>query len=98
VPVLGGVAWVGSWYLMYREITHWHHVKPSLAFNLDIAPGARAWAAADSALRRLCSRTTDGASRSGRTDSRAPNRSVIRTVRPLTSTRRELGQRSAPAD
>jgi hypothetical protein len=39
--MLGGVVWVGSWYLMHREITHWHHVKPSLAFNSDIAPGAR---------------------------------------------------------
>ncbi|MDT5029963.1 MAG: hypothetical protein QOC94_134 [Actinoplanes sp.] len=26
-------AWAGSWYLMYLEITRWHHVKPSLAFN-----------------------------------------------------------------
>jgi hypothetical protein len=37
---LGGAVWIGSWYLMYLEITHWHHVKPSLAFNSDIAPGA----------------------------------------------------------
>jgi hypothetical protein len=40
-PVLGGAVWIGSWYLMYLEITRWHHVKPSLAFNSDIAPGAR---------------------------------------------------------
>ena len=25
--------WGGSWYLMYLEITRWHHVKPTLAFN-----------------------------------------------------------------
>jgi len=36
VMCLGGVAWAGSWYLMYLEITRWHHVKPSLAFNADI--------------------------------------------------------------
>jgi len=36
---LGGVVWIGSWYLMYLEITRWHHVKPSLAFNSDPAPG-----------------------------------------------------------
>jgi hypothetical protein len=30
---LGGVVWIGSWYLMYLEITRWRHVKPSLAFN-----------------------------------------------------------------
>ncbi|TVT35610.1 hypothetical protein FNH05_26055 [Amycolatopsis rhizosphaerae] len=38
---LGGAVWIGSWYLMYLEITRWHHVKPSLAFNSDVAPGAR---------------------------------------------------------
>ena len=38
--LLGGAAWAGSWYLMYLEITRWHHVKPSLAFNRDIAPDA----------------------------------------------------------
>lgn len=27
------MVWVGSWYLMYLEITRWRHVKPSLAFN-----------------------------------------------------------------
>jgi hypothetical protein len=27
--------WIGSWYLMYPEITRWRHVKPSLAFNSD---------------------------------------------------------------
>ncbi|WP_030435300.1 hypothetical protein [Actinoplanes subtropicus] len=37
---LGAAAWAGSWFMMYREITHWHHVKPSLAFNSDIAPDA----------------------------------------------------------
>ncbi len=36
---LGGALWVGSWYLMYREITHWHHVKPTLAFNSEVIPG-----------------------------------------------------------
>ena len=36
---LGGVLWMGSWYLMYLEITRWHHVKPSLAFNSDPVPG-----------------------------------------------------------
>ncbi|GIF47272.1 hypothetical protein DFJ67_6910 [Asanoa ferruginea] len=41
VPVAGSAVWAGSWYLMYLEITRWHHVKPSLAFNSDIAPGAR---------------------------------------------------------
>ena len=41
VPVFGGMAWIGSWYLMSLEITRWHHVKRSLAFNSDLAPGAR---------------------------------------------------------
>jgi hypothetical protein len=36
---LGGAVWIGSWYLMYLEITRWHHVKPSLAFNSDPVPG-----------------------------------------------------------
>jgi hypothetical protein len=37
---LGVIAiWVGSWYLMYLEITRWHHVKPSLAFNPEPIPG-----------------------------------------------------------
>jgi hypothetical protein len=36
---LGGAVWLGSWYLMYLEITRWHHVKPSLAFNSDPLPG-----------------------------------------------------------
>ncbi|MCX5052573.1 MULTISPECIES: hypothetical protein [unclassified Streptomyces] len=36
---LGGAVWIGSWYLMYLEITRWHHVKPSLAFNADPIPG-----------------------------------------------------------
>jgi hypothetical protein len=31
--------WVGSWYLMYREITHWHHVRPSLALDPPHIPG-----------------------------------------------------------
>ncbi len=31
--------WAGSWYLMHLEITRWHHVKPSLAFNSDPIPG-----------------------------------------------------------
>jgi hypothetical protein len=35
---LGGAVWLGSWYLMYLEITRWHHVKPSLAFNSDLEP------------------------------------------------------------
>jgi hypothetical protein len=30
--------WAGSWYLMYLEITRWHHVKPSLAFNAPPVP------------------------------------------------------------
>ena len=30
---IGGVVWIGSWYLMYLEITRWRHVKPNLAFN-----------------------------------------------------------------
>ncbi|MFY9930473.1 MAG: hypothetical protein WAK82_20950 [Streptosporangiaceae bacterium] len=34
----GGVAWAGSWYLMYLEITRWRHVKPSLAFNPGSVP------------------------------------------------------------
>jgi hypothetical protein len=33
-----GVVWAGSWYMMYLEITRWHHVKPSLAFNSDVDP------------------------------------------------------------
>jgi hypothetical protein len=33
---LTGAVWIGSWYLMYLEITRWHHVKPSLAFNSDV--------------------------------------------------------------
>jgi hypothetical protein len=36
---LGGAVWIGSWYLMFLEITRWHHVKPSLAFNSDPIPG-----------------------------------------------------------
>ena len=36
---LGGAVWVGAWYLMYLEVTRWHHVKPSLAFNSDLDPG-----------------------------------------------------------
>ena len=35
---VGGALWAGSWYLMYLEITRWHHVKPSLAFNSDLEP------------------------------------------------------------
>jgi hypothetical protein len=38
VKWLGGVVWVGSWYLMYLEITRWRHVKRSLAFNSDPDP------------------------------------------------------------
>lgn len=37
---LGGAVWIGSWYLMYLEITRWHHVKPSLAFNSDLPHAA----------------------------------------------------------
>jgi hypothetical protein len=29
--------WIGSWYLMYLEITRWHHVKPTLTFNSEIS-------------------------------------------------------------
>ncbi len=36
---LCGAVWIGSWYLMFLEITRWHHVKPSLAFNSDSIPG-----------------------------------------------------------
>jgi len=36
---LGGAVWIGSWYLMYLEITRWRHVRPSLAFNSDPIPG-----------------------------------------------------------
>jgi hypothetical protein len=36
---LGGAVWIGSWYLMYLEITRWRHVRPSLAFNSDPVPG-----------------------------------------------------------
>jgi hypothetical protein len=36
---LGGAVWIGSWYLMYLEVTRWHHVKPSLAFNSDLGRG-----------------------------------------------------------
>jgi hypothetical protein len=39
VTWLAGPVWLGSWYLMYLEITRWHHVKPSLAFNSDPIPG-----------------------------------------------------------
>ena len=39
---LGCAVWAGSWYLMYLEITRWHHVKPSLAFNSGPAPGSGA--------------------------------------------------------
>ena len=31
--------WAGSWYLMYLEITRWHHVRPSLALNPPEFPG-----------------------------------------------------------
>jgi hypothetical protein len=37
---VAGAAWLGSWYLMHKEITHWHHVRPSLRFNSDIGPDA----------------------------------------------------------
>jgi hypothetical protein len=40
VTWLSGAAWAGSWYLMYLEITRWHHVRPSLAFNSDIGRAA----------------------------------------------------------
>src|SRR6185437_11436872 len=30
VKWLGCGLWAGSWYLMYLEVTRWHHVKPSL--------------------------------------------------------------------
>lgn len=33
---LGAVAWAGSWYLMYLEITRWHHVRPDLTFNKEL--------------------------------------------------------------
>ncbi len=36
---LGGALWAGSWYLMYLEITRWHHVKPTLMFNAEAIPG-----------------------------------------------------------
>jgi len=36
---LGGALWSGSWYVMYLEITRWHHVKPTLAFNSEVIPG-----------------------------------------------------------
>ncbi len=36
---LAAGVWAGSWYLMYLEINRWHHVKPSLAFNSDLATG-----------------------------------------------------------
>ena len=39
VKWLGCGVWAGSWYLMYLEVTRWHHVKPSLAFNSDPIPG-----------------------------------------------------------
>ena len=38
VKWLGCGVWSGSWYLMYLEVTRWHHVKPSLAFNSDLVP------------------------------------------------------------
>ena len=37
---LGGALWAGSWFVMYREIHRWHHVKPSMGFNYDIGPDA----------------------------------------------------------
>ncbi len=37
---LGAAVWIGSWYLMYLEVTRWHHVKPSLACNWDLDPRA----------------------------------------------------------
>ena len=40
VTWIGGVVWAGSWFMMCREITHWHHVRPSLAFNYDLGPDA----------------------------------------------------------
>lgn len=36
---LAAGVWAGSWYLMYLEITRWHHVKPSLAFNAQPVDG-----------------------------------------------------------
>jgi hypothetical protein len=33
---ISGIAWVWSWYTMYREVFEWKHVTTSLRFN----PGA----------------------------------------------------------
>lgn len=35
VGAVASALWAGSWYLMYLEITRWHHVRPTLAFNSD---------------------------------------------------------------
>lgn len=40
VLVLGGALWAASWWTMHKEVHRWHHVKPSLKFNYDIAPNA----------------------------------------------------------
>ena len=37
------VVWLGSWDLMYLEITRWRHVKPNLAFNPDPVIGNGMW-------------------------------------------------------
>jgi hypothetical protein len=35
-----GLLWAGSWYLMYLEVSRWHHVTPTLAVNSDLSvPG-----------------------------------------------------------
>jgi hypothetical protein len=40
VKWLGCGVWAGSWYLMYLEVTRWHHVKPTLRFNSGPVPGS----------------------------------------------------------
>ena len=35
---ISGIAWLFSWYTIYREIFVWHHMTKSLRFNPPPAP------------------------------------------------------------
>jgi hypothetical protein len=30
---ISGIVWIFSWYTIYREVFHWHHMTKSLRFN-----------------------------------------------------------------
>lgn len=41
LKLISGIAWILSWFFLYREIFVWHHVTPSLRFN---PPPLPSWA------------------------------------------------------